>query len=260
MAMNATGAQVQQEGLGAGLKLVLPGRSTPLAAGWDWVAKGWTLFARAPVMWIISIILVFVIAIVMAFIPIIGQLAFQVAQPIFAAGFVAACRSIETGGEFELEHLFSGFTKRFGPLAIVGVIFLLGFIAIMLVFFVIAGIALLPAFMSGDQAAITEAVAGSFLTMALAGLVVAALMVPLLAAYWFAPALVMLHAMAPVAAMKASFVACLRNFFTFLVYGIVMMVAAVIAVIPFGLGMLVWVPVAISSTYVAYRQIFTEGA
>ena len=27
----------------------------------------------------------------------------------------------------------------------------------------------------------------------------------------------------------------------------------------FGLGMLVWVPVAIASTYIAYRDIFTEG-
>jgi uncharacterized membrane protein len=258
--MSATGTQVQQEGLAAGLKLVLPGRSTPLGAGWDWVAKGWTLFARAPLMWIIAIVILFVIAIVMAFIPILGQLVFQVAQPIFAAGFVVACRSIEKGGAFELEHLFAGFTKRFGPLAIVGVIFLVGWLALMVVFFVIAGMSLLPAFMTGDQGIIQEALANSLLTIALAGLVVAGLMVPLVAAYWFAPALVMMHDMSPIAAMKASFGACFRNFFPYLVYGIVMMVAAVIAVIPLGLGMLVWVPVAISSTYVAYRQIFTEGA
>jgi len=258
--MSATGTQVSEDGLGAGLKLVIPGRSTPLGAGWDWVAKGWTLFARAPLMWIVSMVILFVIAIVMAFIPILGQLAFQLAQPLFAAGFVAACRSIEKGGTFELEHLFAGFTKRFGPLVIVGVIFLLGWIAIMGVFFVIAGLALLPAIMSGDQSAISEAIGASFLTMALGGLIVLALMVPLMAAYWFAPALVMMHDMAPIAAMKASFGACFRNFFTFLVYGVVMMVAAVIAVIPFGLGMLVWFPVAIASTYVAYRQIFTEGS
>ena len=30
------------------------------------------------------------------------------------------------------------------------------------------------------------------------------------------------------------------------------------AVIPFGLGMLVWMPLAIASTYAAYRQIYTE--
>jgi uncharacterized membrane protein len=89
---------------------------------------------------------------------------------------------------------------------------------------------------------------------------VLALMVPLVAAYWFAPALVMIHDMAPIEAMKASFFACLRNLVPFLLYGLVMFIAAVIAVIPFGLGMLVWVPVAVASTYVAYRQIFTEDA
>ena len=33
------------------------------------------------------------------------------------------------------------------------------------------------------------------------------------------------------AAMKASFFACIRNFFTFVVYGLVMMVAAIVAVL-----------------------------
>jgi uncharacterized membrane protein len=44
----------------------------------------------------------------------------------------------------------------------------------------------------------------------------------------------------------------------FLLYGVVMLVGAIVAAIPFGLGFLIWVPVAIASTYVAYRQIFTE--
>ena len=66
--------------------------------------------------------------------------------------------------------------------------------------------------------------------------------------------------LAPVDAMKASFFGCLANIVPFLLYGLVMFVAAVLAMIPFGLGMLVWVPVAIASNYVGYRQIFTEEA
>ena len=65
--------------------------------------------------------------------------------------------------------------------------------------------------------------------------------------------------MTPVAAMKESFFACFRNFLPFLVYGLVMAIGALLVVPTFGLGMLVWVPVAIASTYVAYRQIFTDG-
>ncbi len=84
------------------------------------------------------------------------------------------------------------------------------------------------------------------------------LMIPLLMAYWFAPALVIMHGMGAVAAMKASFGACLRNFIPFLIYGIVMMVLVVVAMIPFGLGLLVWIPLSFTSTYAAYRDMFTE--
>jgi uncharacterized membrane protein len=86
-----------------------------------------------------------------------------------------------------------------------------------------------------------------------------ALVVPLLMAYWFAPALVVLHGMAPLDAMKASFVACLRHVVPSLVYGVVMMVFLVIAMIPIGLGLFVWVPLFFTSTYAAYRAIFTEA-
>lgn len=241
------------------LNLVLPGRGLPGSAGWAWMAQGWTLFARAPLMWIVAIVIVFVIAIVVSFVPFIGTLAFQLFQGVFAAGFVVACRSIEKGGEFELEHLFAGFTRRLGPLLIVGALFLLGWIAIALVFMAFVGLSILSAFMTGDSGAALAALAASAGTMMLGVLAMLALMVPLMAAYWFAPALVMMHDMAPVAAMKESFFACFRNFVPFLLYGLVMTVGAFLAALPFGLGFLVWVPVAIASTYVAYRQIFTEG-
>jgi uncharacterized membrane protein len=66
--------------------------------------------------------------------------------------------------------------------------------------------------------------------------------------------------MKPVAAMKASFHGCFRNFLPFLVYGLVMMLLAILAAIPVGLGFLVWIPLAIASTYTAYRGIFTDEA
>jgi uncharacterized membrane protein len=112
--------------------------------------------------------------------------------------------------------------------------------------------------MTGDPELAISSGAASLGPILLGSLVMLALMVPLMAAYWFAPALVMMHDMKPLAAMKASFFACFKNFIPFLVYGLVMTVAAIVAIIPFGLGFLVWVPVAIASTYVAYRQIFTD--
>lgn len=256
--MSATPAA--EAALDQGLELVVPGRGESVGDSWTWVAEGWKLFARAPLMWIVAIIIVFVLAVAVSIVPFIGSLAFQVVQPVIAGGFVWACRSLETGGEFELEHLFAGFNRRFVPLAIVGLLFLAGWIAILLVFAVIAGFSLVGAFMGGDPEAVLASMSESVWAIVLGLLVMMALMVPLLAAYWFAPALVMMHDMKPVEAMKASFFACIRNFVPFIVYGLIMMVAAVVAMIPFGLGMLVWMPVAITSTYVAYRRIFTATA
>jgi uncharacterized membrane protein len=240
------------------VKLVLPGRGLPAGAGWDWIPEGWSLFTKAPLMWILSLLVVFVVMVIVAFVPILGQIAIQLAQPLIVAGYMVACRELEKGGEFEIEHLTAGFSKRFGPLAIVALLFFAGQLIVLLVCVAFVGMGMIGALAAGDPENAAHMLWASAGSMMLGVLVALALMVPLVAAYWFAPALVMMHNMKPVAALKESFFACFRNFVPFLVYGIVMTIGAFVAIIPFGLGMLVWVPLAIASTYVAYRQIFTE--
>jgi uncharacterized membrane protein len=242
------------------LKLSVPGRIEGAGAGWTWIVEGWRLFAKAPLMWIVALVLLLIIAVALGFIPIIGQLAFQVLTPVFSAGLVVACRSIERGEGFELEHIFAGFRTRLGSLVIVGLLSMLGWILIFLVFAMFAGFSILTALLAGNTDNMLVALSASGMTILLGTLVAMALSVPLVAAYWFAPALVVMHDMQPIAAMKASFFGCFRNFVPFLVYGIVMMVLAFLAMIPLGLGFFVWIPVAFASTYAAYRHIFTEGA
>lgn len=259
--MSTTQAQLPQGGeLEGAPALVVPGRRNDAGSGWAWIAQGWKLFVRAPLMWIISIVILFVLAVVIGIIPFIGTLAFQLLQAVFGGGFMYACLSLDRGGEFELEHLFAGFSKRFVPLLIVGALFLLGWIGILLVFMAFAGMSIISAFMAGNADITATALMAASGAIILGTLVTLALSVPLLAAYWFAPALVMIHDMPPTRAMKESFFACFRNFVPFLVYGVIMLVLAIVAAIPFGLGMLVWLPVAIGSTYAGYRSIFTEPA
>jgi hypothetical protein len=101
---------VQQPAAGDDLTLVQPSRENPAGAGVTWISEGWKLFTRAPLMWIVALIVLFVIAIVAGLIPFVGSIVFQVLNPVFAAGFVVACRALEKGGEFELEHLFAAST------------------------------------------------------------------------------------------------------------------------------------------------------
>ena len=257
--MNATNTELPPPAAGGDdLKLVLPGRQNTAGAGMDWIAQGWKLFALSPLMWIVAIVIFIVLAIIMGLVPILGQLAFQVLTPVFGAGFVVACRSLERGGNFELEHLFAGFKTRFGNLAMIGLLYLVGGIVIILIMAAFVGFTILTAFMTGDPEAVVSAFVASALSIALGTLVALGLGLLLMAAIWFAPALVIMHDVAPIEAMKASFFACFRNFVPFLVYGIVMLLLAIVAAIPLGLGFLVWVPLAVTSNYAAYRQIFTE--
>ena len=53
-----------------------------------------------------------------------------------------------------------------------------------------------------------------------------------------------------------SFFACLKNFLPFLLYGVAFVVIFIIASLPFGLGLLVAMPLLYASTYAAYRDIF----
>jgi hypothetical protein len=54
--------QTEGQALDEGLRLVVPGRSMPAGAGWDWIALGWKAFTAAPMMWILSVVALFVVA------------------------------------------------------------------------------------------------------------------------------------------------------------------------------------------------------
>jgi uncharacterized membrane protein len=77
-------------------------------------------------------------------------------------------------------------------------------------------------------------------------------------ALWFAPALVALRQVAPVEALKLSVAATLKNVVPFLVFGVIYIVAAVVASIPLGLGWIVLVPVSLLTAYVSYGDVFGE--
>ena len=99
----------------------------------------------------------------------------------------------------------------------------------------------------------------SILSMLIALLLVAGLSVPLYMASWFAPALIALNEVAPAAALKASFFACMNNWIPFLIYSVALLMLGLVAAIPAGLGYLVLLPVLAASVYTAYRDIFCAG-
>ena len=231
------------------------GRSVPAGNGWAWIAQGWDYFKRRPGLWIGIIVVLAVISIVAAFIPFIGSIALMVLFPVFTAGLMLGCRALEQGGELEFGHLFAGFRERFGTLAAVGAIYLVATMVIALVVGLVTGASMF-AMMSGSGTSDPAAAAGALAGVLLAVLVMLALMIPVFMAVWFAAPLVVFHDRGALDAMKESFSGCLRNIVPFLLYGVVLTILSLVAMIPFGLGFLVLGPVAVASVYTAYRDIY----
>ncbi len=238
--------------------------------GAAWWSEAWRLFTPAAGVWILIAIVAFILNIVLAFIPLLGHVAGQLLFPIFAGGLMLGCRAIDRGEPLTVGHLFAGFGTRLGPLFIVGLIYTALVVAIMLVVFglllVFFGASIVGHLWHMQDLQDPLAV-GSMLGGMLGGMLVAVLVgaliflllyLPLLMAIWFAPALVVLHAVDPLEAMRLSFSGSLRNVVPFLVYGLIGLVLAIVATIPLGLGWLVLGPATVTSLYASYCDIYED--
>jgi uncharacterized membrane protein len=247
-------AAVEDQSVVRDADFVAGGQSRPIGHGWSWIAEGWELFKRQPGMWIGMVLLLFVIMIAAAFIPFVGGLALSLFGPVFAAGIVIGCKALESGRELELGHLFAGFRERTGTLVAVGALYLAASLVIMLVVGLTMGVGMAAMMGQADP----QAVAAMGMTMVLAMLIMAALLLPVVMMIWFAAPLVVFHEHGAVEAMKASFTGCLKNILPFLWYSVIFVVLAVIASIPLMLGWLALGPVLAASIYTAYRDIYLK--
>ena len=225
-----------------------------------WFGRGFDIFKSNPGIWIVSIIIYFIIIMILAVIPLVNM-ALSIFTPVFFGGFMLGCAAIARGEELRIDHLFEGFQKHFGSLAIVGLITLGAWFVLTMMIVIVAFIALglggLGAMMSGGGSGqLASAMMAGGLVMVVLVLVGVALGIPIAMAGWFAPALVVFHNMSPIDAMKASFFGCLKNVVPFLIYGLLWLVFAVVASIPILLGWFVLVPVVIASVYASYEDIY----
>lgn len=236
-------------------------RALRASAGADWIVDAWRLFRRAKLMWIVFVVLFFLLSLAISMLPVVGSLLGSLLSPVILGGIMLGARSLDQGGEMELEHFLGGFRERTASLLGVGALYLAGQLALMAIFAGFVGMPLFSAVLSGNLEALSAVDAEETAWRAVLGALVALLLaVPLFAAFWFAPALVSLGEMAAVPAMKASFGACLRNWLPMLVYGILSSVLLVVALIPLLLGLIVWVPVMLATLYTSYQGVFALPA
>ena len=231
------------------------GRALDGGHGWTWITSAFDLFMKQPGMWVLLFIIWLACSMVLAVIPLLGGIANMLLYPVFAAGFMLVCRALDSGEPAEVALMFGGFKQKTSDLMVVGLLALAGIVVVMVPAMLIAGGAGVFAAVQGG----TAAVMAMGLSIVLILLVVVAISVPVYMALWFAAPLVLFHDLKPVDALKASFHGCLKNVIAFLLYGIVMLVLFAVALIPFGLGVLVLGPVMIATIYTAYRDIFFDA-
>lgn len=238
-------------------------RTVDVLQGWRWIVAGFRLFGKNPLIWIVFFMIYLVVELVLAvFVPVIGPIGSALLDPILIAGFMAGCRALELDEEMEITHLLAGFSANVRQLMTLGGFYLSGKIIIVMFAMGVARILFgpMPELDFAKLDAADPALLPLLMQFMAMGALVLALLVPLLMAYWFAPALVLFDGLGAREAMKQSFAACLRNILPFTLYGVASMALFVLGSIPLGLGLLAVIPVLFAtSIYAAYRDIFVAG-
>ncbi len=242
--------------------LVAPQRR-PAGHGWCWIRDGFGLFSRAPLTWVMLILLFLAVSFLLSLVPVVSLLNFPLSI-LFAGGVMLGCAALDRGESLSLKHLFAGLQTGTAALLGLGGIYL--------------GAAVLVMMVVGAAGMMFEQELGAFLLLAtqpgavvspdqlqpalliLSGLLLLGwlLLSPVLMAIWFAPALIVLHEKPALEAATLSLQACLKNWLPFTVYGLIATLLIILGTLPLGLGLLVVIPVLTASVYTGYKDIFLE--
>lgn len=231
------------------------------ARGWIWVKQGYQLIMISPLMAVTFALIGALIMFTALSTPVLGALLAVSLMPIIMAGYMRVCRALEEEEEIELPHLFAGFRKHTARLVALGGFSMLGLLGASAVMVFIGGDALsslLENFKTAnDPQMLVDAMwtAGSGVAFSL--MVGFSLVFLLMLALQYAPMLVFFNDVPPVAAMRASLSGSLRNIIPYTVYSMIMqLVALVLSLLPFNLGLIALLPLGLTSLYVSYRNIF----
>jgi len=220
--------------------------------GAGWIAEAFKLFRQAPFPWIALCSAWILITLALIVVPLVGQAMANFLQPVFFASFAIAAYKQAAGEGVLMADLFAGFKRNLRALVNLGVLILMAVLAIIFAM----GLLGLPVTMpQGDAATIDDylkALEGKESILALT--IVLILLVK--SAVWFAPPLIAFHGMGALEAIRWSIYAAISNLGALIVYGAILFAIFFVAFIPWGLGLVVAIPVVAISSYTGYREVF----
>ena len=230
----------------------------PSADGAQWIRRAWALYRRAPLQWTLVMLVWLAISLaVPLLLPIVAAAAILLEPGLFA-GLMIACRIAEEGGTPSPRHIFAAFRVNARALVTAGFVMAVGY---MLIVLLVNALGLPRLTLTADGQSI------DFETFALAldaKLWVASLGLALVAlwkgALWFVAPLLAFHRMSAGHAIRWSIYAFLSNFGAMACYAALITAIYFAALLPYGAGLLIALPVMTLSNYAAYKAVFSDDA
>ncbi len=235
----------------------------PPSHGLLWIKHGYRLIMRSP-LHALSLAMVFLMSMMLVMvIPVGGILFAMLLMPVMMAGYMRVCRALEYSEKVVPRYIFSGFESRTAQLVSIGGMLLVGMLVVSMITVMIGGDTLntlITAYQKQpDSHVMLEAMLApdsGLMPSLLTGLI---LLFVLMLALQYAPMLVYFDQKTPIEAIKLSMQGSLRNIIPLTVYSMLMqLLAFFVSVIPFNLGIFIFLPIALTSMYVSYRDIFAE--
>jgi hypothetical protein len=202
------------------------------ADAWRWIVQGWRLFRRQTFNWIMVALLFGGVVMILNLLPKIGSVIAAMLTPALLAGLLLAARDVESGARLIPPQLFRSFRnpRHLQQLLVVGFLPLL-----------IGGTNWLLHFAGVSSNAVSIMTMGLSLVAMLAGL--------------YAVPLIVLREESAGAALAGSLKLCATNPFAVAVFMALSLILGLLAALPFGLGLLVLIPVLACSIYESFEQL-----
>ena len=223
-------------------ELLAEPRSLPASAAFQWLAQSWALVKTNLGLWVLMTLALFAIQAVMGFVPVLGDIATSLLNPVFTGGLLLGMRAVERGEALRFDYLFEGFKQKFAPLLGVGALTL----GVLFLFLIIIGGLLVGSSLDAMKAESFDPV--QLLNGLSVGLLVVSVIIAILLMmlFWFTTQLITLNDVPVFESLSRSFQGCLRNPLSLLVYVLVVMVIMLALMLPPGL--------------LFFAQVATEGS
>lgn len=229
-------------------------RDVRSSRGPAWLVGGWGHVKRAPVVWMGLSAGWMLITLALVLVPLVGGVAANLLQPVFFASFAITARKQLAGEAPEMGDLFLGFRRPLRPLLNLGAILLVAEIGI----FFLMSLLGLPGAGEGEEIATIADYVKLLQGREWILLVGLALTAIVKGALWFAPAILAFHDLSTAHAVRWSVYAALSNLGAMLAYGVALTVVFIAGALPWGLGLILAIPVMVASTYTGFAEVFEE--